>query len=131
MSSLRAELSKRFEALDLRPEEFGHSEHLAVAYEMLCKYSFIDATAKFANTIRQMAENAGAHDKFSTTMTIAYMGLIAERMETTRHTDSADFVSRNHDLLSKDILKQWYSPDRLNSHLARILFLLPDLPRKP
>ena len=64
--------------------------------------------------------------KFNATITLAFMSLIAERMATTQYVDYDDFITSNPDLLSKDVLEQWYSPERLSSILARSIFLMPD-----
>ena len=55
-----------------------------------------------------------------------FISLIAERMATTEHRNYDEFIARNGDLKSKDVLRRWYSPDRLNSDAARRVFLLPD-----
>lgn len=44
----------------------------------------------------------------------AFMGLIAERIETGVAEDFDDFNTHNRDLCGS-ILNQWYSPDRLSS----------------
>ena len=59
----------------------------------------------------------------------AFMSLIAERMATTDHTGYDDFTAQNQDLLSKDVLKQWYSLERRRSDVARTVFLMPDSPQ--
>ena len=124
-STMNSELRHAFENQQINPAEFRHADHVAVAYAMLRKYEFIEATAKYANTIRAIATQAGVPEKFNTTITLAFMSLIAERMETTEHTDYGDFIRQNQDLLAKEILAQWYSPERLQSDLARQIFLLP------
>ena len=126
MTSDYADLTRSFEAQDLDASRFRHTDHIGVAYEMLRQHDFIEATARYAENIRSIAEKAGAHDKFNATITFAFMSLIAERMETTEHRDYDDFIARNADLKSKDILQKWYSPERLHSASARRVFLLPD-----
>lgn len=121
-----AELMRAFEARDLDPSAFSHGDHVAVAYEMLCKYDFLDAVANYGKSLNAIATSAGAPKKFNTTITVAFMGLIAERMNATSCTGFQDFISQNEDLLSKDILARWYSPERLKSGLSRKVFLLPD-----
>ena len=66
---------------------------MGVAYEMLRKHDFIDATTRYAQSIRILATKAGAPRKFHTTITFAFMSLIAERMGTTRHADYDAFIA--------------------------------------
>lgn len=126
MTSRIAALARSFEARDLDAGAFRHGDHVAVAYEMLRNHDFVEATARYAGTIKTMAAKAGVPDKFNTTITVAFLSLIAERMGTTGHSDYDEFISRNQDLLSKDVLERWYSPERLRSDLARAVFLMPD-----
>ena len=92
---------------------------------MLRKYDFLDAVANYGKSLNAIATNAGAPEKFNTTITVAFMGLIAERMNATSCTGFQDFISQNKDLLSKDVLAQWYSPERLKTALSRKVFLMP------
>ena len=129
MNARYAELTRSFESRDLDAGAFRHRDHVGVAYEMLCSYDFVEASAKYAANIKSIATKAGVPDKFNATITFAYLSLIAERMGTTRHANYDDFISRNPDLLSKDVLANWYSPERLRSDLAHSVFLMPDAPR--
>lgn len=117
---------ERFERFDVDPASFRHVDHLEAAFAMLTKYSFIEACARYSQTIKTMAESVGALDKFNTTITIAFMSIVAERRDRTGSKDWPSFVASNSDLLDKAILENWYSKDRLNSDLARTQFLLPD-----
>ncbi len=127
MSSSTAQLLQSFEAGDLDPAAFRHLDHIAVAYEMLLQNNFIDASQKYAAGIRSLAEKAGAPGKFNTTITLAFLSLIAERMESNAHRNYDDFIARNPDLTARDVLTKHYSPDRLNSDSARKIFLMPDV----
>ena len=126
MTSDYADLTRSFEAHDLDNSTFRHLDHVGVAYEMLRLHDFVEATSRYAENIRSIAAKAGAPDKFNATITFAFMSLIAERMVTTEHKDYDDFIARNPDLKSKDVLEKWYSPERLHSASARRVFLLPD-----
>ena len=126
MMSHYAKLTRSFEARDLDARAFRHLDHVGVAYEMLRSYDFLDASVKYARSIDEIATKAGAPDKFNVTITLAFMSLIAERMRATQHADYDDFIAQNQELLSKDVLNKWYSPERLRSNLARSVFLMPD-----
>lgn len=112
---------------DLDPAAFDHASHIRAAYEMLEKYPFMEATAKYATNIEAMAIKAGASQKFNVTLTIAFMSIIAGRMDSGGYDSFEDFIAGNSDLMSRDLLAQWYSVDRLKSDRARKIFLMPDL----
>ncbi len=118
-------LLTQFEALEVNAAEFGHRQHIQVAFEMLHKYSYIEACAKYSNAINTIATNAGASDKFNVTITFAFLSLIAERIHGTSWSSFEEFLSRNEDLLSRDALGKWYSNEELQSDFARTHFLLP------
>ncbi len=126
MTTTHHKLSQEFEALQIESRNFGQAQHVQVAYELLKAHSFVDATLRCANTIAAMAERAGVPEKLNTTITIAFMGLIAERMEQTPHLDFEAFAALNPDLFDKAVLARWYSHERLHSPAARAAFLLPD-----
>lgn len=111
---------------NLDPDNFRHRDHIGVAYEALSRHDFFEAAARVASSIRKMAEMAGAPEKFNATITWAFLCLIAERMATTAHRDAEDFIAQNPDLTSGNVLKPWYSDQRLKSNLARSVVLLPD-----
>ncbi len=126
MSASRyADVTIAFEAHAIDNATFGHAEHVQVAYDLLRKYDFIDAAAIYAKGIRTLAANAGAPDKFNLTITYAFMSLIAEQLANTQATDFKSFAQENSDLMAKSVLNQWYSAERLNTQLARDIFLLP------
>ena len=120
---------ERFEQLRIPPGAFGHRDHMEAAYEMLRKYSFLEATSRYARTIQTMARRAGAEKKFHVTITLAFMSLIAERMESTDHRDFETFSRVNEDLFARDVLDRLYSRERLHSDVARRIFVMPDSAR--
>ncbi|MEM6638979.1 MAG: hypothetical protein AAF610_03670 [Pseudomonadota bacterium] len=119
-------LLQRFEALEIAPQDFHHEEHVRVAFAMLRQHDFVDACARYARTIRAMAAGAGAPEKFNTTITFAFMSLVAERAAKTPSQDIEEFLAANPDLLDKHLLRRWYSDKELSSADARARFILPD-----
>ncbi len=126
MSAVDSPLLRKFEAHQITPGTFHHSDHVQVAFEMLRKYSFLEATWRYVETIRALADRAGAPDHFHVTITLAFLSLIAERMTRAEYTDYQHFILENEDLDSTDVLSRVYSSQRLQSDLARRIFLLPD-----
>ena len=127
MSRNYADFLRRFEACEIDASDFGHIDHIGVAYEMLRKYDFLDAVAKYSACIRTIATRAGAADKFNTTITLAFLSLIAERMSESDPGEFGDFIEENPDLMSAKLLSRWYSKGRLTSGLAHSVFLMPDV----
>ena len=121
-----AELLEAFLDNSLDPAGFKHRDHVAVAFEMLRQYDFLDASAKYAGCLRALTEKAGVPEKFNATVTMAFMSLIAERMNVAEYRDFEDFEAANGDLASIAVLNRWYSKDRMSSEAARKIFLLPD-----
>jgi len=122
-----SELLTQFEAFEVNAADFGHRQHVQVAFEMCHKYSYLDACAKYANAINTIATNAGAPEKFNVTITFAFLSLIAERIHgTTKWSSFEEFLAQNEDLLSKNALGKWYSSEQLQSDFARTHFLLPN-----
>jgi len=119
-------LTRSFEECDIDAGAFGHIDHIGVAYEMLRRYDFLDASVKYSECINTIATKAGAARKFNTTITLAFLSLVAERTQATRYETFDDFIAQNQDLLSSNVLARWYSTERLQSDLARSVFLMPD-----
>ena len=128
MTAKTEALARAFEDRSLDPAAFRHREHVAVAYELLRKHDFLEASARYSAHLQAIASKAGVPQKFNTTITLAFLSLIAERMATCAHEDFDDFAAQNPDLLSKDLLLSWYPPERLASDLAREVFLMPEAP---
>ena len=122
---MTADITSKFEAHSLDNTTFGHAEHVQVAYDLLRKYDYIEAAAIYAKGIRTLAAKAGAPDKFNLTITYAFMSLIAERLANSQTESFKVFTQENPDLMAKTVLNTWYSKERLNSALAREVFLLP------
>jgi hypothetical protein len=121
-----AEYALQFENCSIDASHFDHVDHVGVAHELLRKYSFLDAVVTYAGCLQTIATRAGAADKFNMTVTLAFLSLIAERMNESRADTFEAFVKENSDLITGQPLSQWYSQERLRSETARSAFLLPD-----
>lgn len=115
----------RLEAQAIEPGAFGHREHLEAAFEALKRDEFLTAATRYATAIRRFAAAAGAADKFSMTITLAYLSLLAEKMARKEYDGFDAFLEANRDLLDNPLAAS-YSPSRLSAPLARTIFLLPD-----
>ncbi|MEM7225782.1 MAG: hypothetical protein AAF495_22580 [Pseudomonadota bacterium] len=106
-------------------EGFSHRDHIAVATELLAAHDFLEAAQRYSAGIRAIAAEAGQPEKFNTTITLAFLSLIAEHMASGPYEDAEDFIDRNPELLARGLLEAWYPAERLASPLARELFLMP------
>jgi len=108
------------------PRAFPHEKHVHMGFEVLRRHEFAKAVHVYSRALRTMTEQLGKPEVFHQTITIAFLSLIAERMQTGDSADFADFAASNPDLFEKSLLSQWYRPERLASDLARRIFVLPD-----
>lgn len=125
MDAERDEL-ERFLCGELDAASFPHREHVRMAFETLRRYDFAETVLRFSRALRAMAQKAGKPEAFHQTVTIAFLALIAERMESGERTDFAAFARANPDLIDKTALARWYRPERLASEIARRTFVLPE-----
>jgi hypothetical protein len=118
----------RFIRGEVDPRTFPHREHVRMGFEMLRRHNFAETAFHYSAALRAMTAGIGRPDVFHQTTTIAFLALIAERLQVGGHGDFSGFAAANPDLLMKSVLKRWYSPERLASEAARATFVLPDLP---
>ena len=109
----------------LDPKQFPHREHVRLGFEMLGRYPFPEALARFSKGLRQLAVKAGKPEAYHETITAAFLALIGERRFNAECVTWEEFSARNTDLLSKHLLRRWYDPEVLNSAVARRTFVLP------
>jgi hypothetical protein len=118
---------ERFAHGELDAAEFRHREHIRMGFEMLRRHSFAETVYHYSFALRTMAARAGRPEAFHQTKTIAFLALIAERMQSAGVADFTAFAQVNPDLMDKSVLARWYRPERLALDAARRTFLLPDL----
>lgn len=109
----------------LDPKQFPHGEHVRLGFEMLGRYAFPEALARFSNGLRKLAVKGGRPDAYHETITAAFLALIGERRLERDYRNWNEFAANNADLMSKDLLREWYDPEILNSAVARRTFVLP------
>jgi hypothetical protein len=118
----------RFLRGEIDPAQFPHREHVRVAFEMLRRLDFAETVWQFSRTLRAMATKAGRPQAFNQTITIAFLALIAERMESGQPGDFSAFEREHVELFDKNALARWYPAERLATAAARRIFLLPQPP---
>jgi hypothetical protein len=117
---------ERFVRGEIDTSAFPHREHVRMAFEMLRRHDFAETVWHFSRTLRAMAAKAGKPQAFNQTVTIAFLSLIAERMERDGAPDFAAFVRAHPEMLDKSALSRWYRPDQLSTEIARRTFVLPE-----
>ena len=117
---------ERFVRGEIDASAFPHREHVRMAFEMLRRHDFAETVWHFSRTLRAMAAKAGKPQAFNQTVTIAFLSLIAERMERDGAPDFAAFVRAHPEMLDKSALSRWYRPDQLSTEIARRTFVLPE-----
>ena len=113
------------------PKLFPHREHVRLGFEMLRRYSFAEAAARFARGLRVIATKAGHPEVYNETITVAFLALVGERLARKPQIDWVQFISDNSDLSDKNILGRWYEREQLTSPLARATFVLPQVSCRP
>jgi hypothetical protein len=129
---MSAELTdlERFARGEVDPGNFPHREHVRMAFEMLRRHDFAESVLHYSRALRAMTARAGKPQAFNQTVTIAFLSLVAERMQESGGAANFDALVRAHpELLDKAALTRWYRPERLASDAARHTFLLPEPPR--
>src|SRR5207253_631836 len=89
-----------------------------MAFEMLRRHDFAEAAWLYSRALRLMTAKVGKPQAFNQTTTIAFLSLIAERMERSSAVDFAAFVRAHPDMLDKTTLSRWYRPQQLASEIA-------------
>lgn len=117
---------EKFLAGDIPAAEFRHADHVRAGYELLRAMDFLDAVSAYGRALKIMTARVGKPEKLHHTITIAFLAVIAERMEQAPHGDFDAFLAANLDLMDRAILARWYRSERLKSDAARSRFVLPD-----
>jgi hypothetical protein len=120
-----------FEGGLVSPNDFHHSDHVRLAFCYLVRYSPVEALRRFSTALKRFAEANGKHDLYNETITWAYLLLIHERMERCSAPQGwEEFAVANPDLLTwnQSILHHYYTPQTLQSDLAKRVFVFPDKP---
>lgn len=120
-----AELA-RFVRGEWDPAAFSHRDHVRMGFEMLRRHDFPQTILHYSRAVRAMAMRAGKPEAFHQTVTIAFLSLIAERIECGKYADFESFARKNSDLFERSALARWYRSDRLGTEAARRTFLLPE-----
>lgn len=106
---------------------FPHRAHLRMAWLYVRHLGLARAIDKATAGIRALAEQHGHAGLYHDTVTRAWVYLVAAATgECPEVADFDQFLRRQPELLDKNCLRHYYSPDRLSSPQARTGWLSPD-----
>lgn len=123
-----ATLVARFERLEIRASQFGHREHVRLAFAMLYGADFGDAAVRFRAAFKRFTSAIGATAKYHETLTWAYLALVARCMAERAYADSFELLADRPELLDHrgGLLSRHYDVAAITaSPLARRVFVLP------
>ena len=134
-----ADFLRRFEDRSLPFDQWTHRSHVKVAYLYLRRLPFPAALDRVRRGIK--AYNAAHHvpegptSGYNETTTCAFMHLVAATMRAYGErfpTDNADaFCDTHPQLMTRHVLRLFYTPDRWMHPRAKTEFVEPDLAPLP
>ena len=116
---------ERFMRGELDAASFAHRDHVRLGYEMLRRYDFPETLFYYSRALRTMTTRVGKPQVFHQTITVAFLSLIAERIDSADYPDFDAFAQANPDLFDKSALARCYPSRRLATDTARRTFVLP------
>jgi hypothetical protein len=119
------QLVRGFEAGTL--SDFPHASHVRLTLIYLGRHGLAEARRRIADGLLLFATSKGHPEKFHVTMTRAWLELIeSARGAHPEAQDPQRLVEACPELLDKNALACFYSPERLASDDARVGWLAPD-----
>jgi hypothetical protein len=122
-----AEFLAAFHACSLPPSCFRHADHLRLAWLHVHQHPLEIAVNSVRNGIQAYAEHLGRPEIYHETLTVAWVRLTASHDEPTFD----EFLRLNEHRLNGELLHRFWSPERLQSNLARREWLTPDRMQLP
>ena len=125
------ELLRAFESTDLPSADFTHAAHVHVAWCYLQRDRFAVALDRFSQALRAFAVAKGVQGLYHETLTVAWMALIHERLDSpdARALSWDDFSAAHPELFEKPALViRYYDRATLKTPRARRVFVLPGPP---
>ncbi|HEY3764810.1 MAG TPA: hypothetical protein VGL44_06595 [Gaiellales bacterium] len=107
--------------------EFGHHEHIRLAWRELRAHDRPVALDRIETSIRHVAAAHGAPDKYHRTITEAWVALVAHHLEEAPAVGFDEFLARFPGLLDTGLLTRHYSRELLAAPAARAGSVAPDL----
>jgi len=119
------ELVRGFEEGSL--DDFPHASHVRVALVYLARYGHAEALSRLLQGLLRFATAKGHPEKFHVTMTRAWLDFIDAARLAHPGLSPASLVDACPELLDRNALSRFYTPERLHSDEARTGWVPPDL----
>jgi hypothetical protein len=134
-----AEFLRRFEACAISRADWTHRAHVKMAYLYLCEHPFPQALDLVRRGIQRLnaANNVaeGPDSGYNETTTHAFLHLVAATLaaygEAFPTATADEFCDAHPQLLTKHVLRFFYSPERRADPRAKTQFVEPDLAPLP
>ncbi|MVU77924.1 hypothetical protein GPX89_11790 [Nocardia sp. ET3-3] len=107
-------------------DRFGHREHLHVTWLALRRFGLPETISMVSDGLRSTARYAGVPQKYHTTVSRAWVVLIAHHLANAPVDDFDVFADGNPGLFDKRLLMRFYQPSTLASEAARTGWVEPD-----
>jgi hypothetical protein len=121
-----------FEGGSLPKDAFHHREHVRLAWLCLRRDGLEVGSSRFVGGLRAFASRHGVPGLYHETITRAFLQLVWAALGVAANGGGFDgFLASHPELLDKDRLRAFYSPERLGSEEARRAFVAPDLAPLP
>jgi hypothetical protein len=122
------QLVQAFEDTTLPADQFTHALHVRAGWLYVRRFGLGIAIHRFSMALRRFATAKGAPEKYHETMTVAWLLVIAERLNGAEGLDWEAFADRHADLFVSrpSILARYYRDETLLSLRARRGFTMPD-----
>ena len=108
-------------------DRFGHRQHVHLTWLAVRRFGTAAALGLVSGGIRGAARYAGAPQKYSATVTRAWVELIGHHASQSGAADFATFAGQHPALLDKRLLTRFYRSTTLASDAARTSWVEPDL----
>ena len=106
--------------------DFGHREHLELAWTYVNEHPIDYARDAMRDAIRHVAQSHGAADKYHETITQAWLQCVAVHAQRWPADGFDAFIERNQALLDRNLLGHFYSSELIGAEAARATWVDPD-----
>jgi flavin reductase len=108
-------------------DAFPHQAHVRMAWLYVTRLGPEAAIDRATEGIRRLAMANGREPLYHDTVTRAWVYLVADAIANSPSANFREFMARNPQLLEKQLLLEYYSPDVLSSSQARATWIAPDV----
>jgi len=110
-----------------RRGQFGHGQHLELAWTCLASSPFEQAAQRVVSAIRRFSVLHGAGERYHDTITRAWLRVVAIHVADSGAASFDDFIAANPALMDQRLLGRHYSAELLRRDEARSAWVDPDI----